>query len=260
MQFPFEAATARPHEEGGGDALLLMDGFRLVRHGDELMVPVGGQRLIAFLGLAGTRNRTVTAASLWPDSSEQHAHGRLRTALWRLQRLWPGLVSANEHQLQLSPGVAVDTRHFVQWALGVIRGGPHMCSVDSVFGALTSGELLPGWYDEWVLFERERLRQLRSHALEELSAQLVRQQRFALAMEAALEAVRTEPLRESAHRAVIAVHLAEGNYADARNQYLQLRRLLRAELDVEPTLRLAALTPPRDGRAGRGLPAPAQAR
>jgi DNA-binding SARP family transcriptional activator len=249
MQFPIGAATVQAGPDHGGDALSLMDGFTLVRRGQEVVVPAGGQRLVAFLGLAGTRNRTVTAASLWPDSSEQHAHGRLRTALWRLQRLWPGLVHATEHQLGLCPSIQVDTRHFVRWALGVIRSGTSPCSVDSVLGALSTGELLPGWYDDWVLFERERLRQLRAHALEELSAQMLGQERFALAMEAALEAVRTEPLRESAHRAVIAVHLAEGNYADARNQYAGLRRLLRAELGIEPTLRLGALVPPQVAQA-----------
>ena len=34
-------------------------------------------------------------------------------------------------------------------------------------------ELLPGWYDDWVIFERERIRQQLLHALEILSRRLV---------------------------------------------------------------------------------------
>lgn len=260
MQFPSESATLRDGSPTSGHALSLMDGFSLTRHGEPLTVPTGGQRLVAFLGLAGPRNRTITAASLWPDSTEQHAQGRLRTALWRLHRLWPSLITATEHQLSLSDSIRVDTRHFVRWALDIVRDGTHPSAIDDVFGALSAGELLPGWYDDWVLFERERLRQLRAHALEELSAQLVRDHRFALAMEAALEAVRAEPLRESAHRAVISVHLAEGNFADASKQYSELERLLREELDVQPTLRLAALIPTPSMRSSDSHPAPVPTR
>ena len=36
------------------------------------------------------------------------------------------------------------------------------------------GELLPDWYDDWVLLERERFRQLRLHALDALCDDLTR--------------------------------------------------------------------------------------
>jgi DNA-binding SARP family transcriptional activator len=54
-------------------------------------------------------------------------------------------------------------------------------------------------------------------------------------VEAALEAVTVEPLRESAHAALIRAHLAEGNRAEAARQFQQLRQLLRKELDEEPS-------------------------
>jgi hypothetical protein len=70
-------------------------------------------------------------------------------------------------------------------------------------------ELLPGWYDDWVLLEREPLRQRVLHGLEALSRHLVRAGRFAEAVEAAMVAVAVEPLRESAQRALVTAHLAE---------------------------------------------------
>ncbi|XUL93960.1 AfsR/SARP family transcriptional regulator [Streptomyces galilaeus] len=108
---------------------------------------------------------------------------------------------------------------------------------------LRAGELLPGWDEDWVLFERERLRQLRLHALDAVAHQLLGQGMHALALEAALESVRAEPLRESAHRAVVAVHLAEYNVLEAARHYRAFRALLRDELGIEPSPALTSMLP-----------------
>jgi DNA-binding SARP family transcriptional activator len=79
------------------------------------------------------------------------------------------------------------------------------------------------------------LRLLALNALERLSSRLVADGSFALAMEAALEAVHAEPLRESAHRALIAVHLAQGNIDEARRHFARLTELLHRELGVAPS-------------------------
>ncbi|WP_435876791.1 AfsR/SARP family transcriptional regulator, partial [Streptomyces achromogenes] len=108
---------------------------------------------------------------------------------------------------------------------------------------LGDGELLPGWDEEWVLLERERLRQLRLHALDALADGLTRQGSPALALEAALASIRIEPLRESAHRAVVAAHLSEGNVIEAVRHYRAYRQLLRDELGLEPSAQLARMIP-----------------
>jgi DNA-binding SARP family transcriptional activator len=97
------------------------------------------------------------------------------------------------------------------------------------------GELLPGWYDEWVLVERERLRNSRLHALEELSALLSRDGNHAEAIDAALAALAADPLRETAHRALIHAFLSEGNQAEAERRWRVYRRMIRTRLHVEPT-------------------------
>ena len=96
-----------------------------------------------------------------------------------------------------------------------------------------SHDLLPDWSDEWLVMERESYRQLRLHALERLSETLREMGQHASALMAALSAVRADPLRESAHRQVIAVHLAEGNAAEALWQYHAYRRLLALEVEQE---------------------------
>jgi DNA-binding SARP family transcriptional activator len=86
--------------------------------------------------------------------------------------------------------------------------------------------LLPSWYDDWLLIDRERQRQIRLHALERMSAWYVSAERFDSAIEAALQAIAGDPLRESAHRCLIRAHLAEGNVSEARRQVQSYAALL----------------------------------
>ncbi|MDI2131698.1 AfsR/SARP family transcriptional regulator [Yinghuangia seranimata] len=233
--------------------LCLLGGFRLTRDGgpDPRVTTGPGRRLLAYLGIHGRVPRAELAGVLWPDASEAHAMGSLRTALWRLHRLPGPLVTCEPEVLALNESVVVDVRDLVESAL-LLAGADGLTrtqieapyAVDEHGGrVLAGGELLPGWYDEWVLHERERLRQLRLHALEGLSARLVGQGRFTAALEAAFASVRLEPLRESAHRAVIAVHVAEGNMCEAVRHYEAYRALLGRELGVAPSARLAAMVP-----------------
>ena len=223
----------------------LLDGFTLEVHGDGGVtaldeLPRGAQRLIAHLGLCGRPGRGAIAGQLWPDVPEDHAQGSLRSALWRVQKAVPGLVDVSGGALALAAGVRVDVREFTDWARRVLDPTAPVGSGTAPDVALR-GELLPGWYDDWVLLERERLRQLRMHALEALADKLAAAGRYGEAVQAAYAAVRTEPLRESAHRAVVRVHLAEGNVAEAVRAYAAFRDLLRSELGVAPTAQMTEL-------------------
>ena len=96
-------------------------------------------------------------------------------------------------------------------------------------------ELLPGWYDEWVLLERERHRQIRLHALEQLCERLTAEGRYGAAVLAGLAAVAIEPLRESAERTLMRTYLAEGNPGEAIRRHERYRRLVSRELGVGPS-------------------------
>lgn len=115
-------------------------------------------------------------------------------------------------------------------------------------------ELLPGWYDEWVLVEQERSRQLQLHVLEAASEELLFRHKPGPALDAALAAVQAEPLRESAHRLVIRIHLFEGNISEVIRHYTRYLRLLRDELGVTPTEQLVQLV------AGSPMPEDARSR
>ncbi|MGH8932083.1 MAG: AfsR/SARP family transcriptional regulator [Egibacteraceae bacterium] len=110
------------------------------------------------------------------------------------------------------------------------------CREEDLDPAPLTEQLLPHWVaDDWVLLERERLRQLCLHGLEALCERLLAFGRHAEAVEAGLAAVHGEPLRESAHRMLISAHLAQGNRCEALREYLGYRRLLWDELGIEPS-------------------------
>ena len=92
-----------------------------------------------------------------------------------------------------------------------------------------------------MLIERERFRQLRLHALEALCERRMAAGRVRHALEAALAAVAAEPLRESAQRTLVRLHLAEGNHAEALRQYHIYRELLNDQLGLEPSTQMQAL-------------------
>jgi DNA-binding SARP family transcriptional activator len=221
--------------------LSLLGGFRLESGGHTVAVPQSARRLLALLGVRRRCARAETAGVLWPGSDEDRARANLRTVLWRLHRLTPEPLVVGDDQLALGPGVGTDVAALVGSAGRVLAGA----FTDVVGMPAPAAELLPGWYDDWVLTERERLRQLQLYALEALATGLTAQGRFSDATQAALAAVHLEPLRESATRALIVVHLAEHNINEAVRRLDLFRATLHRELGVRPTAELERLV--RDG-------------
>jgi DNA-binding SARP family transcriptional activator len=197
--------------------LQLLGHFRLTHDDAPVRVSVGGQRLLAFLAVSdGPQRREHVAWSLWASQSDGRALASLRTALWRLPR--PGgrpLFCDVDNDLELAADVDVDWRRCTDVAGEVIDGGrwPDTELLDAL-----RADLLPSWYEEWLGGEQERFRQVRLHALEAASHRLLDEGATFAALCAGLAAVSCEPLRESAHRCVIAAHLAEGNTSEATRQ------------------------------------------
>ena len=190
------------------------------------------------------------------DKTEARAYANLRSVIWRLRRSSPQLVSLSESHLSLRREVEVDIDALRGLARALVDESSAV-ELSAVDAESLSGELLPGWCDDFVELERERLRQMRLHALESLSHRLLRAGQYALALDAALAAVAADPLRETAHRAVITVHLTEGNFGEALRQFSSLADLLARELGIAPSRRTAELVDVRsDWAAG---PAPRQA-
>jgi DNA-binding SARP family transcriptional activator len=234
-------------DDVGGVTLTLLHGFRLEGNGGAFELPLGIQRVVAFLAVHNRPLlRLFVAGNLWIDSNEEHANANLRTSLWRLRRLGLRVVDATRSHLSLAPGVVVDLHESSARARQVLRHEAPP-TVDNVDAIARDGELLPDWYDDWVLIERERFRQLRLHALEALCVDLAEAGAYAAAVEAGLACVAAEPLRESAHRALIGAHLAEGNRGEAVRQFGVYRALVLHELGIAPSVELQRMVEPQRG-------------
>jgi DNA-binding SARP family transcriptional activator len=220
-----------------------------VTYGDERCpVPEGSKRLLALVALRrGRVERVFAAGALWPFCEDQRATGNLRSALWRLRRSGIDAIDADKWSMALVPGAVVDVHRLGGWADRLIVGAAE--PEDLTIGHLPDQacHLLPGWYDEWVVMERERIRQRVLHALEALACLLTEQARHAEAIGVAKRAVSEDPLRESAQRALISAHLAHNNITEAQGAYVAFARLLRQELGAEPSRHITALI------AGLGL-------
>jgi DNA-binding SARP family transcriptional activator len=146
-------------------------------------------------------------------------------------------------ELSLGQAVRVDLREAQACARRLHAGDRPLSRADRYGHSeeLLSLELLPGWYEDWVLLQAEAWRQFRLHALEALSARLSAEDCHAGAVSAALTAVSADPLRESARSVLIRAYLAESNRSEALREFETYRQLLRRALGVEPTARLHGL-------------------
>jgi DNA-binding SARP family transcriptional activator len=220
--------------------LRLLGRFRLTGGATVVDVPEGTQRLLALLALRGRARRHEVAAMLWPGVEERTYLARLRTAIWRLPNDVE-VVSVTGQWLGLGAAVRTDVDRLTRAAGRITAGAGGVPDCGALLADQLAGELLPGWYDDWVLLERERLRVLQLDALERASATMLRAGRCGQALEAGLRAVWADPLRESARRCVIATYLAEDNLVEAVLHYNSYVELLMEELGVGPSAELRVL-------------------
>jgi DNA-binding SARP family transcriptional activator len=205
---------------------------------------IGSQRLLVFLALHDRAvGRAAMAGRMWPEATEERAGISLRSALSRLDTATRDAILTASAGLSLAETVVVDLRQAQSLAHRLLEPGAVVRNADltPLSLAALSSELLPDWYDDWVVAEAEDWRQLRMNALEALADVFIVQGRLADAAGAARAAMKVEPLRESAHATLIRVHLAEGNQSEAIRVFERYRALLVAALGLEPTVRLSEL-------------------
>lgn len=207
-------------------------------------LPVGSQRLLVFLAL---HNRAVAriamAGTMWPEVSEERAGLSLRSALSRLDTPTREAVLSASAGLSLVETVAVDLRAGQALAHRLVQ--PNSTPTDADLSpdavALLSGDLLPDWYDDWVVSEAEDWRDLRLSALCAQAERLLAAGRLPEGMLAARAAMRGDPLREDAHGILMRIHLAGGNQSEALRVFERYSDLLLDVLGLEPTERLGSL-------------------
>jgi DNA-binding SARP family transcriptional activator len=226
--------------DGGPWQLTLLGEWRLQRAGVGVNVTLRQQRLIAALAILGGKSRRALAASLWPASEESHAAGNLRAGLWQISHELPALLVNGKDRISLSTSVWVDW-HWLQSRMTAIRGEAQLRPRPQDIDSLRRAELLPGWYEEFVWREQERLDQLRLETLEVVSRRLYTLGDLDGGREAAWAAAAIDPLRESAQRLIIEGDLLDGNYGLAVLAYHRYCARLESELGISPSPRLGRM-------------------
>ncbi len=197
--------------------------------------------------------RDVLMGTFWGERPEAVARKSLRTALWRIRKLVepvgtsaePVIVASgrdigfNEgcdywldvHEVE-SRLLAVERRDFEDArALRALREATDMYV----------GDLLEGVYEEWSLYETERLKALFLRGLERLMQLHTAEGRLREVVTYGTRLLSYDPLREHVHRDLMRCHYMLGDRPCAVRQFRQCERVLREELDVAPMAETTAL-------------------
>jgi len=222
--------------------LSLLGGFEArLSSGSSLGLPTKAQGLLAYLAVRpGQRHsRDKLAALLWGDKSDEHARGGLRRTLVELRRALattqPQVLQAEDRGLALDPErVEVDTvrfeRRVAEGTLGALEEA----------AALYRGDLLQGFsvyepaFEEWLVAERERLREMAVGALARLLSQQSEARSTERAIQTALRLLALDPLQEAVHRTLMRLYARQGRRGAALKQYQVCVAVLRRELGTEP--------------------------
>jgi DNA-binding SARP family transcriptional activator len=223
------------------DRLQLLDSFELRCDGRHVPLPMSAQRLLAFLAVhPRPLRRGHVAGVLWIDSREERAFASLRSALWRLQQGGRTLVDPRGGVLALHPGLRVDLHDASGLARALLNSPPTPREPGLSWDVL-KGELLPDWDDDWVAVEREHQRHLSLQAMEALANDMLLAGNPMQALEIGLAVFSREPLRESAHRLLVRVHMATGNSFEAIRQYRMYERMTLSRLGLPPSAQMHEL-------------------
>ncbi|MCW3052577.1 MAG: putative ATPase, partial [Chthonomonadales bacterium] len=203
--------------------------------------------LLAYLALESTQLplREQVAGILWPESDREAGRASLRNALASLrQQLEPhgtpanSVLLADRVRVGLNPeAISTDVSDFE----AAVRRSLQSNSPEEAFQAdlsavdLYPGELLSGWYEEWIFPERERLGLLYEGALQRIVAAFERANDLDRAIEYAHRRITLDRTNEEAHLQLMRLFETAGRPEAALHQFRDLERILREDLGLAPS-------------------------
>jgi WD40 repeat protein/DNA-binding SARP family transcriptional activator len=229
--------------------LRLLGQFDLQVDGQALNIPSRpAQSLLAFLALnAGVlHRRELLAGMLWPDSTEANARGYLRHALWRIRTgfetcsvSWRDYLEADDIAVRFRR----DSLYWLDADVLLERKDTSAWTIEELVAAasLYRGELLPGFFDEWTLLEREHLRALFDHKMDLLLERLIAGRRWHEVCEWAEHWIARGLVPEPAYRAIMFAHAAMGDRTGEAESYRRYVLAMDRELGLESTEEMQAL-------------------
>jgi len=206
--------------------------------------------LLAFLVMNRDRphSRELLAGTFWPHLSDAHARRRLSQALWQvraslrgLDELAETLVLATGSSIRCNPDadLCLDVERFEQSIEQANRAAAvqhtERVRLLKIAAHLYRGDLLDGFYDDWALLDRERLRGSFLTSLEVLTDLLMGSSDYEEALVYARALAQHEPLREESHQRVMRLMVLLGRHTEALRQYERCRQILADELGARPS-------------------------
>lgn len=199
--------------------------------------------------------REVVAETFWENSELNRARRNLNTTLWQLRKAFrqindqpTNLIAATPEQIKLNREAELwlDVALFEEQAKkGLInvenRSASDVINALDQAVALYQGDLLHGFYDAWVLQERERLRLIYLRCLRRLMTLHQAQHNLDAGIDYARRLLHVEPWREDVHRNLMLMYAENGRRAKAIAQYHACRQVLESELAVTPMAETEAL-------------------
>lgn len=199
------------------------------------------------------QQRAMLAGIFWPEKPETWTRQHLSQALYQLRRWLPGFVTASPHTLALNPDfplwvdvlafsrliTAMPDRQEQNLVAPTIRQQRIQTLQQAI--QLYRGDLMEGFYEDWVLSEREALHEKYLQALSELIELEKSSGRYSEALEYALRLVHTEPLQEAYHREVMRLQFILQQPEAALKQYTLCCNILKDELALQPEAETIAL-------------------
>jgi non-specific serine/threonine protein kinase len=195
------------------------------------------QSLFAYLILnaGASHRREKLAGMLWPDSLEETARDNLRHALWRLRKALAGASSA---RFLHADDVTISFKESADYWLDAaeLEKLSEDASPDQLMEVLSTyqGELLPGFYDEWVALEREHLNSIFEHHMSRLMSLLQEEKRWQDILDWGERWIKLGQKPEPAYRALMVAHAAKGDMSKVAATYERCVKSLR-EFGIEPS-------------------------
>jgi len=208
--------------------------------------------LLAFLLLnrSHPQSRNRLAGLFWPDMDEARSRRALTQALWRIRNLLPDHLQSDAQQIHIPvvDSLLVDVEEFERLvgnhsSIESISPEGKFAETQALSEAveLYCGELLEGFYDDWVLLERERLRELYLRSLDGLIDIEKTRGDYTRALDFALRLAQADPYREAAHREVMRLYFALDRPEAALTQFETCCRILEEEFGLETDKQTRAL-------------------
>lgn len=216
--------------------------------GKRAVIPTrAAQSLLAFLALnaGAAQRREKLAGLLFPEMSDDSARNNLRHALWRVRKAISS-PSVPEYEYLLAEELTITFNPNADYWLDVAqleRTATTDNSVNELISSLTlyRGELLPGFYDDWAVLERERVQSVFEGKMQQLLKDLIAEERWSALLEWSERWIALGQTPEPAYRALMIAHSAQGDMSKVALDYERCVERLRDDLGVEPSSDTRAL-------------------